>query len=159
MVVIMMQLVLLLLGTFMESLAMIMLAAPIYFPIVTALGLSPIWFAAIMLLNMEMASLSPPFGFSLFYLRSVAPKVPYKDRVTGLMMQPVTTAQIYWGAVPFVVIQVVMIFLVIAFPAMVMRYKGPVVDVSTIQITMPKLQTNGLGKPAFGLNPPKIPSP
>jgi hypothetical protein len=58
-----------------------------------------------------------------------------------------------------VVIQVAMIFLVIAFPSMVMRYKGPVVDASTVQITLPKLQTGTLGKPAFGLNPPKIPAP
>ena len=58
---------------------------------------------------------------ALFYLRSVAAKEPYKDRVTGAMTEPVTTGQIYWGAVPFVVIQCVMVGLVIAFPAMVMR--------------------------------------
>jgi TRAP-type mannitol/chloroaromatic compound transport system permease large subunit len=66
----------------------------------------------------------PPFGFALFYLRSVAPREAYIDRVTGRRMEPVTTGQIYWGAVPFVVIQCIMVALVIAFPAMVMHYKG-----------------------------------
>jgi TRAP-type C4-dicarboxylate transport system permease large subunit len=58
----------------------------------------------------------PPFGFALFYLRSVAPKEDYIDKVTGKLMEPVTTGQIYWGAMPFVVIQVIMVGLVIAFP-------------------------------------------
>ena len=73
MIVITMQVVLLVLGTFMESLAMILLCVPIYFPIIEALHLSPIWFGAVMLLNMEMAAISPPFGFGLFVMKAVAP--------------------------------------------------------------------------------------
>ena len=73
---------------------------------------------------MQTSFMHPPFGFALFYLRSVAPAEPYIDRVTGKRMEPVTTGQIYWGAVPFVVIQCIMVGLVIAFPAMVMHYKG-----------------------------------
>ena len=111
MVVIMMQLVLLLLGTFMESLAMIMLAAPIYFPIVTALGLSPIWFAAIMLLNMEMASLSPPFGFSLFVAKAVAP-------------EGTTMMDIYKASVPFLLLNTAVMLLMIFYPPLVMTLPG-----------------------------------
>ena len=59
--------------------------------------------------NMQTSFMHPPFGFALFFLRSVAPKVPYIDRVTGKRMEPVTTGQIYWGAVPFVVIQLIMV--------------------------------------------------
>ena len=66
----------------------------------------------------------PPFGFALFYLRSVAAKVPYMDKITGIKTEPVTTAQIYWGAVPFVIIQVIMVALAMMFPQMIMRYKG-----------------------------------
>jgi hypothetical protein len=80
----------------------------------------------------------PPVGFALFYLRSVAPRVPYTDKVTGIEMQPVTTAQIYWGAVPFVCIQVVMIAIVIMFPQMVMHYKGPVIDMTGFEIQVPE---------------------
>jgi len=61
----------------------------------------------------------PPFGFALFYLRSVAPGKEYLDKLTGRPTPPVTTGQIYWGAVPFVVIQVVMVAIVIGFPGLV----------------------------------------
>jgi hypothetical protein len=66
----------------------------------------------------------------------VAPKDPYIDKMTGKRTDPVTTAQIYWGAIPFVIIQCIMVGLVIAFPAMVMHYKGvgTGVDPNTIQI-------------------------
>jgi hypothetical protein len=69
----------------------------------------------------------------------VAPRQPYKDRLTGVRLQPVTTGQIYWGAVPFVVIQLIMVALAILFPAMIMHYKGggPVVDPNSIEITVP----------------------
>ncbi len=74
--------------------------------------------------NMQTSFMHPPFGFALFYLRSVAPAKDYLDKVTGRLTARVTTGQIYWGAVPFVLIQIVMIALVIAFPQMVMVYKA-----------------------------------
>ena len=73
---------------------------------------------------MQTSFMHPPFGFALFYLRSVAPKTSYKDRVTGKIMDAVTTGQIYMGAIPFVIIQVIMIGIVIVFPAIVMIYKS-----------------------------------
>ena len=92
--------------------------------------------------NMQTSFMHPPFGFALFYLRSVAAREPYKDRVTGQMMEPVTTGQIYWGAVPFVVIQCIMVGLVIAFPQMVMHYKSqaPTIDPSKIEIRIPSIR-------------------
>jgi TRAP-type mannitol/chloroaromatic compound transport system permease large subunit len=109
-----------------------------------ALGVDLIWFGILLGINMQTSFMHPPFGFALFYLRSVAPRAPYRDRVTGATLQPVTTAQIYWGAVPFVVIQLVMVALAIAFPAMIMHYKGtgPEVDPSTIEFTVPS-EDNG----------------
>jgi hypothetical protein len=136
-----------------------------------ALGIDLIWFGVILGVNMQTSFMHPPFGFSLFYLRSVAPKQDYADKVTGLRMAPVTTGQIYRGAIPFVVIQVVMIGVVISFPSLVMHYKGPVVDASKVEITMPALPTlNGggiggapnLGAPVLGapaLGAPKLGAP
>ncbi len=69
-----MQLLLLLMGTFMEPLSIMMVTVPIYFPIANSLGFDPIWFGTIMLLNMEMATLSPPFGMALFAMKGVAPR-------------------------------------------------------------------------------------
>jgi TRAP-type mannitol/chloroaromatic compound transport system permease large subunit len=104
-----------------------------------ALGVDLIWFGVLLGINMQTSFMHPPFGFALFYLRSVAPRQPYKDRVTGEKLAPVTTGQIYWGAVPFVIIQLIMVALAIAFPAMIMHYKGggPIVDPNTIEITVP----------------------
>jgi TRAP-type mannitol/chloroaromatic compound transport system permease large subunit len=109
---------------------------------------------------MQTSFMHPPFGFALFYLRSVAPREPYKDKVTGITMAPVTTGQIYWGAVPFVVIQCIMVALVIAFPAMVMHYKSAGVKVDQDK-AMEQLQnlSPGLGDAPPELNfgaPPKI---
>jgi tripartite ATP-independent transporter DctM subunit len=107
MIVISMQVVLLLLGTFMESLAMILLTVPIYFPIIEALHLSPIWFGAIMLLNMEMAAISPPFGFGLFVMKSVAP-------------QGTTMMDVYKASVPFLLLNSIVMLIMIFFPSTVL---------------------------------------
>jgi TRAP-type mannitol/chloroaromatic compound transport system permease large subunit len=117
------------------------------------LGIDLIWFGVILGVNMQTSFMHPPFGFALFYLRSVAPRERYIDRVTKKEMEPVTTGQIYWGSVPFVLIQCLMVVLVITFPAMVMHYKGSGtgVDPNTIKIEIPKLDF-----PPLDLGPPKF---
>jgi len=119
------------------------------------LGIDLIWFGVILGVNMQTSFMHPPFGFALFYLRSVAPREPYLDRMTRKRMEPVTTGQIYWGAVPFVVIQCIMVGLVIAFPALVMHYKGTAstVDPSKIQIEIPQIE---MPPPIDFSEPPKI---
>ncbi len=91
---------------------------------------------------MQTSFMHPPFGFALFYLRSVAPKEPYLDRVTGKRTDGVTTGQIYWGAVPFVLIQVIMVLLVIAFPARSCITKAPPrpFDPNKVKIEIPQLE-------------------
>ena len=84
--------------------------------------------------NMQTSFMHPPFGFALFFLRSVAPKEDYKDRVTGKLTKAVTTGQIYMGAIPFVIIQVIMIGLVILIPSMVMVYKSGEIKLDQKQI-------------------------
>ncbi len=89
-----------------------------------------IWFGIMLGVNMQTSFMHPPFGFALFYLRSVAPQGSYVDRVTGKNMEGVTTGQIYWGAVPFVVIQVIMVAWVMFAPGMVLSKKPerPAID-------------------------------
>ncbi len=97
----------------------------------------------------------PPFGFALFYLRSVAPMHDYIDKVTAKTMAPVTTGQIYWGAIPFVGIQIVMIALVIAFPGMVtmtLDNQGPV-DLDKVKIELPASESAPID-PASGFDAP-----
>ncbi|MFI4953221.1 MAG: TRAP transporter large permease subunit, partial [Burkholderiales bacterium] len=98
-----------------------------------------IWFGVLLGVNMQTSFMHPPFGFALFYLRSVAPAKDFLDRVTGRLTARVTTGQIYWGAVPFVLIQVLMVALVIGFPQMVLVYKAKekAFDINKIQIVVP----------------------
>lgn len=78
-----------------------------------------IWFGVIIAMNLQTSFLTPPFGFALFYLRSVAPKRDYKDRVTGQNIPAVTTTEIYKGSIAFIVLQLIMVVAVIAVPSLV----------------------------------------
>src|SRR3974390_2720972 len=115
---------------------------PLLGPAAEHLGIDLIWFGVILGVNMQTSFLHPPFGFALFYLRSVAPRETFIDRITGKRTDGVTTGQIYWGAVPFVAIQALMVRLVILFPAMVMHYKGLAskIDPSKVKIEVPQIE-------------------
>ncbi|MGF7005661.1 TRAP transporter large permease [Aminobacter sp. BE322] len=141
-----------LLAFFLDFFELAFIIVPLLAPAADKLGIDLIWFGVLLGVNMQTSFMHPPFGFALFYLRSVAARVPYLDRLTGKAIQPVTTGQIYWGAVPFVGIQIIMIGLTIAFPQMVMHYKGKPVDPSTIEIKMPDMPGlgGGLGLPPLG---------
>jgi tripartite ATP-independent transporter DctM subunit len=128
------------LAFFLDFFELAFIVIPLLGPAAEHLGIDLIWFGVILGVNMQTSFMHPPFGFALFYLRSVAPREPFLDRVTGKRTEGVTTGQIYWGAVPFVVIQVIMVLLVITFPGMVMHYKRGMstVDPNTIKIEIPQ---------------------
>ncbi len=130
------------LAFFLDFFELAFIVIPLLGPAAEHLGIDLIWFGVILGVNMQTSFMHPPFGFALFYLRSVAPKEPFIDRVTGKRTDGVTTGQIYWGAVPFVVIQVIMVLLVIMFPAMVMHYKGALstVDPNKVKIELPQVE-------------------
>jgi TRAP-type mannitol/chloroaromatic compound transport system permease large subunit len=142
-----------LLAFFLDFFELAFIIIPLLAAPAEKLGIDLIWFGVILGVNMQTSFMHPPFGFALFYLRSVAPRESYIDRISGKRMEPVTTGQIYWGAVPFVIIQCIMVGLVIAFPKMVMHYKGtgPVVDPGKVDIQLPQLDL-----PPLDLGPPKI---
>ncbi len=152
-----------LLAFFLDFFELAFIVVPLLGPAAEKLGIDLIWFGVILGVNMQTSFMHPPFGFALFYLRSVAPKVAYTDKVTGKRMEPITTGQIYWGAVPFVVIQCIMVALVITFPSMVMHYKKSGTQLNQEQINqqlnnigIPDLQAPG-GLPGLDLSqPPKI---
>ena len=127
------------LAFFLDFFELAFIIIPLLAPVAEKLGIDLIWFGVLLGVNMQTSFMHPPFGFALFYLRSVAARVPYVDRITGKTIQPITTGQIYWGAVPFVCIQVLMIAITITFPGMVTRYKGEHVDPSTIEIVIPPI--------------------
>jgi hypothetical protein len=143
-----------LLAFFLDFFELAFIVIPLLGPAAEKLGIDLIWFGVILGVNMQTSFMHPPFGFALFYLRSVAPTEPYKDKITGKMTDPVTTGQIYYGAIPFVVIQCIMVGLVIAFPQMVMHYKSqaPTIDPSKVEIVLPGLGVPG-GIPGLGTSP------
>jgi len=144
-----------LLAFFLDFFEIAFIVIPLLGPAADRLGIDLIWFGVMLGVNMQTSFMHPPFGFALFYLRSVAPREPYLDRVTGKRTDPVTTGQIYWGAVPFVVIQCIAVAMVIAFPALVMHYKGTAttIDPSKIKIEIPQID---LPPPIEFGEPPKI---
>ncbi len=104
-VIIMMQLSMLLLGFVMDEFVIVVICAPLYTPIAISLGFDPIWFGILMILNMEIAIQTPPYGFALFYLKSVAPP-------------DVTMLDVYRSIGPFVAIKLVVLILVLLFPGL-----------------------------------------
>jgi tripartite ATP-independent transporter DctM subunit len=126
------------LAFFLDFFELAFIVIPLVGPVADKLGIDLIWFGVLLGVNMQTSFMHPPFGFALFYLRSVAPAKDYIDKVTKKMTARVTTGQIYWGAVPFVLIQIIMIGMVIAFPQMVMVYKAKesTVDPTKIQIQL-----------------------
>lgn len=98
-----MMLIYLILGMFMDPVGQIMLTMPVFAPIVEALGYDPVWFGILFIINSEMDYLTPPFGFNLFYMRSIVPP-------------SITMVDIYTSVTPFVIIQGICLVLVMFFP-------------------------------------------
>ncbi|MDD5325123.1 MAG: TRAP transporter large permease subunit [Polaromonas sp.] len=107
------------LAFFLDFFELSFIVVPLLAPVAEKLGIDLIWFGVLLGVNMQTSFMHPPFGFALFYLRSVAPIKEYTDRITGKIVKPITTMQIYWGAVPFVLIQVIMVSAIIFFPGIV----------------------------------------
>jgi len=107
------------LAFFLDFFELAFIVLPLLAPVADKLGIDLVWFGILMAVNMQTSFMHPPFGFALFYLRSVAPHTDYIDKVTKKKTARITTGQIYWGAVPFVVIQVIMVAILIAFPGIV----------------------------------------
>ena len=107
------------LAFFLDFFELAFIVVPLLAPVAEKMGIDLIWFGVLLGVNMQTSFMHPPFGFALFFLRSVAPAKEYTDKVTKQTIQPVTTMQIYWGAVPYVFIQIIMVGLIIAFPGIV----------------------------------------
>ena len=129
------------LAFFLDFFELSFIIVPLLAPVADKLGIDLIWFGVLLGVNMQTSFMHPPFGFALFFLRSVAPA-------------SVKTSDIYWGAIPFVIIQITMIGLVILFPQMVTISldKGHQVDVNSVQIEIPAYEYDS--EPPSGLETP-----
>ena len=127
------------LAFFLDFFELAFIIVPLLGPVAEKLGIDLVWFGILLAINMQTSFMHPPFGFALFYLRSVAPLKDYVDRISGKRTAKVTTGQIYWGAVPFVLIQIIMVGLVIAVPDIVGggMVKKKAIDTDKLEIMVP----------------------
>ncbi len=101
------QLTFFIFGMFLDDLAILFVIMPVYIPVVISYGFDPVWFAILFVVNMQMAYLTPPYGFNLFYMRAVAPP-------------EITMADIYRSVIPFVTLQIIGLAIIMIFPQVVM---------------------------------------
>jgi tripartite ATP-independent transporter DctM subunit len=106
-ILIMIQLTLFILCMFVDDFPIMLLTVPIYVPIISKLGFDTLWFGVLFILNMNIAWITPPYGFNLFYARALAP-------------EGMTMADIYRSVLPFIVCQIVCLILVMLFPQIVL---------------------------------------
>ena len=132
--IIVVNLIIFLLGFFIDFFEIAFIVLPLLAPVADKIGLDLVWFGVMIGMNMQTSVLTPPFGFALFYLRSVAPR-------------EVTTLDIYKGVVPFVIVQLIALLVTIAFPVMVYSLTGgkKVVDTTNVRIESPSNDYSGSG--------------
>ena len=153
------------LGCFIDFFEIAFIVIPLLAPVAEKIlpglvpGMTPdqamIWFGVIVAMNLQTSFLTPPFGFALFYLRSVAAKFDYKDRVTGKLIPSVKTIEIYKGSIAFIILQLIMVVAVIAFPVLVTGGMEKEATLSSDQIMLQlDIQTgdDAQTKPADGSN-------
>ncbi len=105
------QVIVVIMGMFMEPASIIMITLPVFMPVVHTLGFDPVWFAIVMLINIQLGMLSPPFGMSLFVMKGVAPP-------------DTTMGDVYRAALPFFALNLVGMAFIIAFPALALWLPG-----------------------------------
>ena len=107
------------LGMFIDFFEIAFIVIPLLAPVADKMGIDLIWFGVIVAMNLQTSFLTPPFGFALFYLRSVAARTDYTDVVTKQRIPAVTTAQIYKGSIAFIILQLMMVVAIVMYPGMV----------------------------------------
>jgi TRAP-type mannitol/chloroaromatic compound transport system permease large subunit len=158
------------LGCFIDFFEIAFIVIPMLAPVAEKVlpdlvpGLTPdqvmIWFGVIIAMNLQTSFLTPPFGFALFYLRSVAPRNDYTDRVTSQRIPAVKTSEIYKGSIAFIILQVIMVAIVILNPNLVVGGLGKVekVDESKVleqlQQMQPPSEEPATDMPADGASAP-----
>jgi tripartite ATP-independent transporter DctM subunit len=106
-ILISMQVILIFMGTFMDVISIMMICLPVFMPISNVLGFDPVWFGILMLINLELGQITPPFGMLLFVMKGVAP-------------EQVTIEEICWAAVPYILFDLIVMAMVIAWPQLVL---------------------------------------
>ncbi len=141
------------LAFFLDFFELAFIIVPLLGPVADKMGIDLIWFGVLLAVNMQTSFMHPPFGFALFFLRSVAPREDYVDSITGKTVRRVTTGDIYWGSVPFIMIQILMVVAVLAFPGLVTHYKAGEIQIDPSEIQFGIESSYGDDDYGYGANP------
>jgi TRAP-type mannitol/chloroaromatic compound transport system permease large subunit len=132
------------LGFFLDYLEIAFILMPLLAPLAAKLGIDLVWFGVLIGINLQTSFLTPPFGYALFYLRSVAPREAQPDPVSGRTVPGVSTADIYAGVAPFIGVQVLVMAAVIAWPALIrLDTDGPKLDEAATEVALEQAIVNG----------------
>ncbi len=146
------------LGFFLDFFEIAFILLPLLLPVLRDFDVNLVWFGVMVALNMQTSFLTPPFGFALFYLRSVAPKVDYVDKITGAKIAAFSTADIYKGSIAFVALQIAMVGTALMFPELVLYGLGEqkVLDTEGVNLDITPLDEEfEKPPPGFGTPPPQ----
>lgn len=124
------QILIFVLGFFLDFFEIAFIVIPLLAPVADKLGIDMVWFGVMIAMNMQTSFLTPPFGFSLFYLRSVAPKV-------------IKTIEIYKGSIPFVAMQLIMVAVIFIFPELVTQEKKVKLEDKPLSLELPTQNYGG----------------
>jgi TRAP-type mannitol/chloroaromatic compound transport system permease large subunit len=126
------------LAFFLDFFEIAFIILPMLGPVADKMGIDMVWFGVLLCVNMQTSFMHPPFGFALFYLRGIAPK-------------EVKSSDIYWGAIPWVVLQLILVAIVIFWPASVTYWldKPKLVDPSKIELKLPTIEMPKLNLPGM----------
>jgi TRAP-type mannitol/chloroaromatic compound transport system permease large subunit len=132
------------LGFFLDFLEIAFILIPLLAPLAAKLGIDLVWFGVLIGINLQTSFLTPPFGYALFFLRSVAPQHAQTDPVSGRTVPGVSTGDIYVGAIPFVAVQALMMCAVIAWPALIrLDTDGPQLDEAATEVALERAIVSG----------------
>ncbi len=148
------------LGCFLDFFEIAFILLPLLLPVLKEMEINLVWFGVMIALNLQTSFLTPPFGFALFYLRSVAPKTEYVDKVTRQRIPAFKTGDIYRGAIAFVVLQLIMVAAVIFKPEIVLYGLGEqkVLDVENVNLNITPEEEEEEAPPSFGPAPTPAPT-
>ena len=134
------------LGMFIDFFEIAFIVIPMLAPVAEKMGIDLIWFGILLAMNLQTSFLTPPFGFALFYLRSVAARSDYTDKVTSKLIPAVTTGQIWKGSVAFIVLQLVVVGVLLFKPELVTGGIDKVKKVDDAKVMdMLNIDTKGYG--------------
>ena len=138
------------LGFFIDFFEIAFIVIPLLAPVAEKMDINLIWFGVLIAMNLQTSFLTPPFGFALFYLRSVAARNDYDDVVTGKRIPAVTTTQIYKGSIAFIFLQVIMVAFILLNPGIVIGNLDAPVEVDAEEVRQQLLEMQGGGGDTWG---------